>query len=87
MIIDSLKAEKIQELNKVLEHLGAEFKAFGEAWVKLNKNLNAITKQSHTFDVKVKKLTKKFNSIKSSEIESHDEEELIIDEIIEEEEE
>lgn len=84
MIIDSLKAEKIQELNKVLEYLGTEFKAFGEAWIKLNKNLNTITKQSHTFDVKVRKLTKKFNSIKSSEIETHDEEELIIDEIIEE---
>lgn len=84
MIIDSLKAEKIYELNKVLESLSSEFKAFEDVWNKLNKNLGTVYKQTNQFNIKVKKLTKKFNQLKVSEIDEQENEELAFEEIQEE---
>ncbi len=87
MIIDSLKAEKIVELNKVLESLSCDFKTFEEVWNKLNKNLGTVYKQTNQFNIKVRKLTKKFNQLKVSEIEQQRNEDLMFEEIQEEEDE
>lgn len=82
MIIDSMKAEKLKELNQVLISLSEEFGAFSEIWRKLNKNLNTIHKQSHDFNVKVNKITKRFNKIQSSEIDEPEYEEIEYEETI-----
>lgn len=84
MIIDSMKAEKLKELNKVLIGLSSEFAAFSTIWGKLNKNLETVHKQSHDFDVKVRKINKKFDKIQTSEIEETEFEEIEYEKMIEE---
>ena len=87
MIIDSMKAEKLKELNEVLIGLSKEFGAFSETWRKLNKNLNTVHKQSHDFNVKVNKITKKFNNLQVSKIEETDYAEIEYEETEEDDEE
>ena len=87
MIIDSMKAEKLRELNNILIGLSKEFGAFGETWRKLNKNLNTVHKQSHDFNVKVNKITRKFNNLQVSIIEELEYEEVEYDDEIEEDDE
>lgn len=82
MIIDSMKAEKLREINEVLIALSKEFSAFSDIWRRLNKNLDTIHKQSKDFNIKVNKISKKFNRIQASEIEEKEYEEIEYEENI-----
>ncbi|MBU1145555.1 MAG: DNA recombination protein RmuC [Firmicutes bacterium] len=63
--IDHERSKYANEINLQLLMLNKEFKQFGSEWNKLNSNIQNLTKQSDSVNIRVEKINSKFSQIKN----------------------
>ncbi len=66
--MDVEKRKHITEIIKQLKMLSKDFRLFGGEWNKLNSNIISLTKQTETVNLRVDKITSKFETIDQVEL-------------------
>ncbi len=65
--IDYERSKYAKELGEQLIKLSKDFDRFSDRWDKLNEKITSLTKQSEEVDTSVKKITVKFNKLRTSD--------------------
>lgn len=65
VIYDHERSKYANEIIQQLKMLNKEFRIFGGEWNKLNTNIQSLTKQSDTVNIRVDKITSKFETIEN----------------------